>query len=809
MSVVPKPKLRLRHYPVSFISPSVIVPTTVPTIVPTTVPTIVPTIVPTVVPTVVPTPPAVKTLSPVLTTVPTVVPTVVPPPPIIKTFSSPPSSIIFAPPPKSVPTPKFVLPLNVPGLQPISAEQTLIVEAVRQGSNVCVDAVAGSGKTTTSLYIAYDQRPKSILLLTYNAKLKLETRQKVRQLHLEHMEVHSYHSFCVKYYDRTAHTDQGILNCLKKTRDGDSKHSYQLIIVDEAQDMNPLYYELICLLYEQGVRPQLVVMGDRKQSIYAFNRADSRFLTLSPQIFQTITGSRPWVKATLNTSYRLTHCMADFLNRCCRGAPPIQTVKSGPRVKYLICDAFGQQPMETLMRYLSGKRYSDVFILAPSVKTERSPVRRFANQLTNAKIPVYVPTSDEEKLDADILQGKIVFSTFHQVKGLERPIVMVFGFDQSYFDFYAKDTERDQIPNTLYVAITRAQQQLILVHHHTDHYVGFLDASHLREMCDVVITCRFKPKKNQRTSNPKELRVTELVKYVPVEVLDQCMSQFHLETLHQPQDPLSLPLKIQQEQLYEGVSEITGSAIPSYYEYRISGHMTIYEYLKGSTEDSVDESVVPKFGHCLLDTTETPEDDERITDDRLFRQISPTQIDEPTCQSLLQLTTRWVCQGSGYDFKKSQIKQYTWLTPSTLDRAIQRLDQIFPPITHPNLQFEKRLEVSFCHQKIIGFADIYNRHTCELWELKVVTEINGTHFLQVLIYAWMINQMNTSRPISQVYVYNLLDNSCYLIHFQPDQLSNMIRYLIEYKQMGEIKQSNDEFILMCQTIADRYQQRQS
>ena len=39
-------------------------------------------------------------------------------------------------------------------LSPISKEQSHIVEVIETGKNIQIDAVAGSGKTTTSLHIA-------------------------------------------------------------------------------------------------------------------------------------------------------------------------------------------------------------------------------------------------------------------------------------------------------------------------------------------------------------------------------------------------------------------------------------------------------------------------------------------------------------------------------------------------------------------------------------------------------------------------------------------------------------------------------
>ncbi len=40
------------------------------------------------------------------------------------------------------------------------------------------------------------------------------------------------------------------------------------------------------------------------------------------------------------------------------------------------------------------------------------------------------------------MKDKLVFSTFHQVKGLERKVVIVYSFDDSYFDFYQRESNR-------------------------------------------------------------------------------------------------------------------------------------------------------------------------------------------------------------------------------------------------------------------------------------------------------------------------------------------------------------------------------
>ena len=58
-----------------------------------------------------------------------------------------------------------------------SIEQQKVIDALHN-SNVLVDAVAGSGKTTTVLHIALQHSLDTILLLTYNKKLRLETKRR-------------------------------------------------------------------------------------------------------------------------------------------------------------------------------------------------------------------------------------------------------------------------------------------------------------------------------------------------------------------------------------------------------------------------------------------------------------------------------------------------------------------------------------------------------------------------------------------------------------------------------------------------------
>jgi len=695
-------------------------------------------------------------------------------------------------------------------LSTISIEQSDIIDKISKGSNIKVDAVAGSGKTTTCLYIAKNNPERSILLLTYNAKLKLETRERVNTLGLNNIEVHSYHAFTVKYLNPKGFKDNGILKFLHlKKKEPKLYFKYNIVIIDEAQDMNPIYYELVVYILRRLENPQIVIMGDRKQSIYQFNKADSRFLSMSEMIFKS---TNLWENAVLSTSYRITIHMANFINRCCNGSLPIKAVKNGSLPRYIICNGFNNRSYLEIKYYLNkGYKYEDIFILAASVKSERSPVRILANKLTEEKIPIYVPTNDEEHLDEDILQGKIVFSSFHQVKGLERPVVIVFGFDNSYFVYFAKDIpeyEYNQIPNTLYVAITRAKECLSLLHDDSNDYLPFLNRDRLQIYSEMSISQSFLSKKNNsrfenRNDSVKQtlkpIGVTELIKYIPVDVMEECISMLQISINQLPVETktrkLNIPLKTHQDDLYEGVCEITGSAIPNYFELISTGKMTAVVHMLNETMNKIRNEIFARKP-CLI---ENENDD--LLDNRWKSQYEKIKEgDKDGISRLLRLTTEWVCLKSGFNFKKEQIKEYNWLEPEILKYATERLSKLFTNPIH--LEFEKQLVLHYDEFAIVGFLDIYDSIKKDIWELKVVNEIDSEHYLQVALYHWLA--YNNGYVIKKTYLFNIMNNIVYNIEAKMEDLEIIVKKLVDIKRNGLRRENDNIFLENCKSILEKY-----
>lgn len=617
----------------------------------------------------------------------------------------------------------------------ISIEQNNIIQQLLLNNNVVVDSVAGSGKTTCNLHIAKYFHNKHILLLTYNSKLKLETREKATKLGLHNIEVHSYHSFCVKYYDKLCFTDT-IINKIIKTKKIPSKQfNFDLIVPDEAQDITSLYYELICKIYKdnKNTNANICIFGDKKQSIFDFNKADQRFIEYASELFNF--NSNNWIKCKLSVSFRITYEMSLFINNCLlKEERMISNKITNNKPRYIICDCFGDRlgtssrTFEEVKYYFSlGYKPSDIFILAPSIKSVKSPVRQLENKIKREMphVMVYVPTNDDEKLDKELLEGKIIFSTFHQTKGLERKVVIIFNFDNSYFKFYKKEANPCICSNELYVATTRGIEQLTLFHHYRNEYLRFIDKTIIHEYCyfediEIIETNNDKSLKNIATS------ITDIIKYLPQNIMDECFNQLDIITSHTHKiSKINIPLKINNEETTESVSEITGIAIPSMFELKIKNKMSIFELL---VKKDFEKNVINNG--CLIQLHNKPKQKKH--------NINDINIENISSQELLYISNCWNTFKNGYLFKIYQITNYEWLEETKLDECINRLTELNVSV---NSLFEYKLEteneIELLNRKLIGFIDCIDIENNIVYEFKCVQKLKKEHYLQLALYMYM------------------------------------------------------------------------
>ena len=261
------------------------------------------------------------------------------------------------------------------------------------------------------------------------------------------MSIHTYHSLAVRFYDESAYTDEEIKKLLISNRSikEDLVKRVDILLIDETQDMAQDYYNLVRkFIQDTNSNPRIIVMGDRFQAIYEFKGANVKFLTLADKIWNL-----EFERLTLSTSYRLTNQIAWFVNNVMINKHRINTVKSGPPIDYYVGNSYqiykkiGKQLRNMISK--EGIKEEDIFILSPSIKSDEPPFKKLENYLVKHGLKCTTPISDDAKLDDKVISNKIVFTTYHQAKGRERKVVILYNFDDSYTQFFLKPNEKEII----------------------------------------------------------------------------------------------------------------------------------------------------------------------------------------------------------------------------------------------------------------------------------------------------------------------------------------------------------------------------
>uniref|UniRef100_A0A6C0H504 Uncharacterized protein n=1 Tax=viral metagenome TaxID=1070528 RepID=A0A6C0H504_9ZZZZ len=653
----------------------------------------------------------------------------------------------------------------------ISKEQQDIIDSLTD-KNVVVDSVAGSGKTTTNLHISLHFNEKNILLLTYNSKLKIETREKVVLLGIHNLEVHSYHSFCVKYYDNLCFTDSIINQIIKDNYPLLSNIDYDLIILDEAQDITFLYYKLFCKIYKDNNKNiKICVLGDKNQSIFDFNGSDERFLLFYDKVFCS---NFSWKYVSLSYSFRITFEISKFINRCMLNHDRIfSNKKNGIKPRYIICDVFenieNNKIINELKYYLYELNYEpkDIFILAPSIKSEKSPIRKLENNIkrflktkSGKEISIYVPFHDDEILDMDIIQNKMIFSTFHQTKGLERKVVIIIGFDNSYMEFYKRNCPKNICPNELYVATTRSSECLSLIHSSDFPFLSFLNLDKITKYTNLIYGTKYlniRPD-SLKSSKKFEKKVCELIRHISQEFIDELIQKYIQINIINPPDPLSIiHISHKSEQIdgFENVCDITGIAIPAYYEYTLTNNITIYNELI-------------KLGYNILP--------------------------HPTPENLLYISNIWSSYNSKFIFKTFQITKYDWLDQDTLDKSILNIKKLG---ISKSAIFEKKFDTVSDKLQIFGSIDCIDNNC--VYEFKCSQKLEKEHILQLSIYMYLCLKSNVN--YQHFYLFNILTCELIEINSTISLLNEMINDIIQYKYGNKCKIDDSTFISICQKLS--------
>lgn len=730
---------------------------------------------------------------------------------------------------------KKILPL-IPVLPHASIEQQLIINHINQGDNVMVNAVAGSGKTTCILLAALAQPHQQFIIITYNRRLKDETQYKCTLLGLDNVSIYTYHGLAGKCYREQCHDDSD-LSIIVKNGTKKTLRAFQVpdvIVIDECQDMNVLYYSLVhkwCFDFELKTH-QWWIMGDHMQTICTYNNADCRYLTCASDLF--LTNSQPWKLLHLKVSHRLTQPMAHLLNTYYLDQPYLCSYKPGELPFYLVVNFFQVETSARLIvqaikdRLNQGFLPQDVFILAPSLRKDRL-VQTIENILVkDYKIPCFVPNSDNTQIDGNVTKGKVLFSSFHQAKGLERPVLIVLQVDQGYETFFSKQKQL-KLPNAMYVALTRAQSQLIMVHQQGNPHLSCFKTDKISLFTkDVHLILNNNNNKNKNddgifTIQPNnnltmmadnnmlqqiKCSVTDLLRHVPYNILDEMMLGVTVCSHIKSPPPFviqELPVYVNQG-LIELISDVNGLTIPGYIEYQVSGKSSMIDYLKEHTNEFMKQFKNKKQLNTWNQIV-TLYDQQKVIENELWSFVS-----------LLYETAQ-----QKYLHRLYQIHEWNWLTTEHLEQGL-KVFHYYMDKQSSNHDFEIPIEAKITIPsksnyifQVNGRLD-YLSSNDEIWEFKCIQKLSNIHFLQVILYLALkyktttqTNDQSTTQSTNQQdkyqtdlfgYVLNFYDGQVFIVSCKTDFALQVLYQILTYKYLfnNDNNQSDEDFIKEQQLV---------
>ncbi len=699
-----------------------------------------------------------------------------------------------------------------------SVEQQLVIDNLKSGYNVICSAVAGSGKSSTVLSASEQMSDHRILQITYNSSLRLEIKEKVKRIGLENISIHTFHSLAVKYYSPDCHSDTGIRRILlNDTKPRSEIARIDLCMLDEFQDCSELYFRFVLkFLRDMGSPVQILILGDPLQCLYGFKGADSRFLTMSSDIWKesNLLKSQVFVHCPLKMSYRINDQMGKFVNDVMFGSQLMLTCRSGEPVTYIRNTRHNIEKIVvyTINKLLNdGVKPSEIFVLSASIKGLNSNVRKIENALVEQNIPCHLPMFEADKLDDRVIDGKIVFSTFHCAKGRQRKHVFIVGFDNNYFSQFARTIDdKSQCPNTLYVGCTRATDGLYLLEfdqYPTDRPLDFLKMGHHDFVKSDFINFKGTPRsifyqdeaseKTKSLISKKYETPTKMIRFIPDDVLDYISPI--IDSLFTICSPISHTIDIPaimktKSGFFESVSDLNGIAIPSMYYERLTRQNLLHQMVETSLVDMKENE------HMYLK--------------RIVKEI-PKQ-----CNSigdyLLLANIHTATQERVY-FKLKQIgaDEYNWISQEVMLNCMDRLDSIIGielkgenphvlaeyTIIHHSMEelhakIDQVLSPHFPQDMRFRFTAIVDLLTdTSIWELKCTSEISTDHKLQVIIYAWIWDMLD--KPAKKFKILNIITGEIVNMNYEPAQLTDIVVALLKGKYQDTIVKTDEEFMNDC------------
>jgi hypothetical protein len=379
------------------------------------------------------------------------------------------------------PTDAATRPLEIPDLiKVMDAQQEQLARSIG-GEHRIIHGVAGSGKTMILGFRAMQlarEMSRPILVLCYNKTLAARLEQLIGERGLsEKVQVYNFHKWCRKmlvaynaplppgngkaFVDALppaviAGVDSGLI----------PRFQYGAVLIDEGHDFEPDWYKLIVQMIDPDTN-SLLVLYDDAQNIYG--QADRRKISwksLGVQAQGRTTILKLNYRNTLeilSVARAFAHDLLESRSDDDDGVPLIAPESAGRRgaVPELVRTDTARAQMDVLVARLRdehahGRPYSEMAVI-------------YRNQWEGEKLQEVLKRLDIPSRLADnagkqtlfVVEDSVKLVTMHSSKGLEFPFVIIPGIGGLPKEGQSESDEA----RLLYVAMTRATEHLLLIHH--------------------------------------------------------------------------------------------------------------------------------------------------------------------------------------------------------------------------------------------------------------------------------------------------------------------------------------------------------
>jgi hypothetical protein len=370
--------------------------------------------------------------------------------------------------------------LEIPDLiKVMDAQQELLARSLGDEHRI-IHGVAGSGKTMILGFRAMQlarSLSKPILVLCYNKTLAARLDQLMGERGLsDKVQVYNFHKWCrsmlTAYHvpvpeDGPHYADELPPAVIAGVDSGQiPRFQYGAVLIDEGHDFEPEWYKLIVQMIDPNTN-SLLVLYDDAQNIYGqANRKKISWKSLGVQA----QGRTTILKLNYRNTLEILSVARGFANELLLerseeddGIPLVAPESAGRRgaLPELIRVERMEDQLPAIIQRLrdertSGRRLSDMAVIFRNGWEGE----KLHEALQRADIPSQLAEGNGNS-SLFVVDDTVKLITMHSSKGLEFPLVIIPGLGS--LPKPGKDEAEEA--RLLYVAMTRATERLVLIHH--------------------------------------------------------------------------------------------------------------------------------------------------------------------------------------------------------------------------------------------------------------------------------------------------------------------------------------------------------